>query len=157
MIDEFLEASNFTPDEQALLNEILDADAEPTGLNMYDLMNIRKFAYCPVCDRSMFFYTEDMMAKCPVCNHHLNLHEETAPKMSMELIWHNCKTCLPKEQRNDDLYLWDGHHVFPVEYSDEHFSDNGNPIRMDNPWDFWWADLSQTTKRFFILNLGPGN
>ena len=38
MVEEFLMASNFTPEEQSLLNELLDADADPTGINMFDLM-----------------------------------------------------------------------------------------------------------------------
>lgn len=39
MIEKFLEASNFTPEEQTLLNEILNANADPIGINMFELLN----------------------------------------------------------------------------------------------------------------------
>lgn len=84
----------------------------------------------------------------------MNKTDVLLSKTTMCLVWHNCKTCLPKEEQNNDLYLWDGYNVFPVEYSNGHFFDNANPIHMDYPEDFWWADLTLTTKRFFILGLG---
>lgn len=39
MIEEFLEASNFTPEEQALLHDILDADSDQIGVNILELMD----------------------------------------------------------------------------------------------------------------------
>lgn len=77
--------------------------------------------------------------------------------LKMELIWHNCKTYLPKEEANDDLYLWDGCYVFPVEYYNGHFFDNANQIQMAKPERFWWADLSQTSKVFFSRMSSVGN
>ena len=34
-----------------------------------------KEGYCPLCDMTFEFYTEDFMAYCPLCNHHLSLHQ----------------------------------------------------------------------------------
>ena len=39
MIEEFLKASNFTPEERATLNKVLDADSDPTGVNILELMD----------------------------------------------------------------------------------------------------------------------
>lgn len=72
-------------------------------------------------------------------------------KTTMELVWHNCADCPPQESSNDDLYLWDGYSVYPVEWRDGHFVDYLRPgltINTDLK-DFWWADLSQTTGKFF--------
>lgn len=63
-------------------------------------LNIRKFAYCPICDKEMFFYTEDTMARCPICNHHLNLHEEDELKKKMYLG--NC------EELDCEFFQWSG-------------------------------------------------
>ena len=37
MIEEFLKASNFTPEEQALFHQALDADSDPIGVNILEL------------------------------------------------------------------------------------------------------------------------
>lgn len=39
MIKEFLKASNFTPEEQALLHKTLDTDSNPIGVNILELMD----------------------------------------------------------------------------------------------------------------------
>ena len=81
-------------------------------------------------------------------------------KMKMELVWHNCKTCPPKEEYNECLYVWDGHDVLPVEWYGNayHFirSDDfqSHYIEAEKSGDLWWADLSLTTNRFFILGTG---
>ena len=37
---------------------------------------MKKTGYCPICDLTFEFYTEDFLAHCPLCNHHLALHAE---------------------------------------------------------------------------------
>ena len=35
----------------------------------------KKTGYCPLCDLSFNFDTDDSMGNCPICKHHLSLHE----------------------------------------------------------------------------------
>ena len=37
---------------------------------MYE--KIVRTAYCPICDKEMWFETNSSIAHCPICNHHLN-------------------------------------------------------------------------------------
>ena len=68
-------------------------------------------------------------------------------KKTMELIWHDCTECLPKEDFNPCLYMTDGFKVFHVVYKKElGFFYNGYKI---NPDGHYWADLAQTTIGFF--------
>lgn len=86
--------------------------------------------------------------------------ENTAiePKIRMELVWHNCKTCPPSESRNENLILWDGHELIDVEWDNGYWWNDYHYIDMAGEEELcWWADLSQTTKQFFILNLGPSD
>ena len=36
---------------------------------------MKKVGYCPLCDTEFHFETDDSMAKCPICGHHLSLHD----------------------------------------------------------------------------------
>lgn len=73
-------------------------------------------------------------------------------KMKMELVWHNCKDCPPREAHNDCLYITNGDGVFEVEWDNGYWLDcDGRRIRNieDRGDTFWWADIGQTTAEFF--------
>ena len=73
-------------------------------------------------------------------------------KFVMELVWHNCYDCPPKEIWNNKLYVTDGTRVSRAEY---HRYDG-----CDRWWDaylndyipdqelskYWWADIEQTVQ-----------
>ena len=68
-------------------------------------------------------------------------------KFKMELTWHNCKTCPPKEEFNPWLLVTDGHNVDHYPY----YKKYGFNINEDVLHKYWWADLCQTvheTKEF---------
>lgn len=44
-----------------------------------------KEGYCPLCDMTFEFYTESFIDHCPLCNHHLSLHQIVG------------KGCIPQE------------------------------------------------------------
>ena len=35
-----------------------------------------KSGYCPICDEMIEMYSMDNMCLCPICGHHISLHEE---------------------------------------------------------------------------------
>jgi hypothetical protein len=71
-------------------------------------------------------------------------------KFKMELTWHNCHFCPPKEDYNDNLYITSGQSVHRAEYSkDEGWYDFriGDYINFEYLRGFWWADIEQTICR----------
>lgn len=70
-------------------------------------------------------------------------------KFTMELVWHNCKTCPPEEDRNLCLYASNGKSVFRVIYhKDSGWCDiECQEYIPDELLDeFWWADINQTVR-----------
>lgn len=73
-------------------------------------------------------------------------------KFKMELTWHNCKTCHPKEIKNDFLVATNGNEIFNMSWSQQsgyHIEQNDSysiplPEVVWNDW--WWADLYQTVR-----------
>lgn len=71
-------------------------------------------------------------------------------KETMELVWHNCKTCPPSEKHNENLLLWDGYTIINAEWDNgswfcgKHYLDTVGEEEM-----CWWADLTQTVDAFF--------
>lgn len=63
-------------------------------------------------------------------------------KFKMELTWHNCKTCPPKEVFNSWLVYTDGYNVDYCAY----YKKYGFPISEDMLHKFWWADVSRTVR-----------
>lgn len=61
-------------------------------------------------------------------------------KFKMELTWHNCKTCPPKETYNPWLIYTDGYSVDYCTYYQKY----GFPVASKDLHRFWWADLSRT-------------
>ena len=76
-------------------------------------------------------------------------------KVTMELVWHDCVTCPPEEESNENLIMTDGKSVWNAEYEridgdGEWFKDGTHSINVNRPGKkYWWADLLQTTKGFF--------
>ena len=75
-------------------------------------------------------------------------------KIKMELVWHNCKTCLPSEAYNECLYLWNGERVVQAEWYHDawHYEDglcDDIMIASEDAEHMWWADLHQTAEGFF--------
>lgn len=73
-------------------------------------------------------------------------------KMTMDLVWHNCKTCPPQEEHNDCLFITNGDGVFEVEWDNGYWLDDEKRV-IDNVDKygntFWWADIDHTTASFF--------
>ena len=63
-------------------------------------------------------------------------------KFKMELTWHNCKTCPPKETFNPWLIYTDGYNIDYFAYYNKY----GFPIVDDELHKYWWADLSRTVR-----------
>ena len=68
-------------------------------------------------------------------------------KFTIELVWHNCKTCPPEEDWNNQLIVTDGDYTTVAQYekpdmwydfADEYF------IPKCDLSDYWWADVRQT-------------
>lgn len=76
-------------------------------------------------------------------------------KRTMELVWHDLKTCPPSEEYNERLFISAGYHVLPVEWKNGKFyyRDTGTDMdgkEIDSSYPFiWWADIDQTTTKFF--------
>lgn len=65
-------------------------------------------------------------------------------KFTMDLVWHNCTECPPKEKRNDYLLLTDGEEVWDATWNDgEWYGDNLMPYSADG---CYWADIKQTVQ-----------
>ena len=72
-------------------------------------------------------------------------------KFKMELTWHNCKTCPPKESFNPWIIYTNGYFIDSFVYYDK----RGFPIAKDELHKYWWADISRTvreSKRFEEIN-----
>lgn len=70
-------------------------------------------------------------------------------KFTMPLTWHNCQSCPPEEQWNDNLYVSDGKYVFKAEYSKENGWYNKTDCYYLYPeliWLYYWADIEQTVR-----------
>ena len=70
-------------------------------------------------------------------------------KLNMELTWHNCKTCPPKEDFNPCLMITDGKGVDFCSYHKNY----GFPISSESLHKHWWADLSRAVKEANILEV----
>lgn len=66
-------------------------------------------------------------------------------KFKMELTWHNCKTCPPKENYNPWLVFTNGYDIDYCAY----YKKYGFPVEQDMLHEFWWADLSRTVRESF--------
>ena len=67
-------------------------------------------------------------------------------KFSIELVWHNCQTCPPEENYNNNLYATNGSSVFRVIYDNGDWYDTDFDVFIpdDTLSKFWWADIAQT-------------
>lgn len=63
-------------------------------------------------------------------------------KFKMELTWHNCKTCPPKESFNSWLIITNGRNTDSFVYHDKY----GFPVSDDKLHTYWWADLARTVR-----------
>lgn len=63
-------------------------------------------------------------------------------KFKMQLTWHNCKTCPPKEIFNPWLMITDGYNTESFLYHSKY----GFPVADDELHNYWWADLSRTVR-----------
>ena len=63
-------------------------------------------------------------------------------KFKMELTWHNCKTCPPKEASNPWLIYTDGKNIVTLTYNKRY----GFPVHESELHKYWWADLSRTVR-----------
>lgn len=63
-------------------------------------------------------------------------------KFKMELTWHNCETCPPKEVFNPWLVYTNGYHVSSIAY----YKKYGFPVPKDQLHEYWWADISRTVR-----------
>lgn len=71
-------------------------------------------------------------------------------KFTIELVWHNCYECQPKETVNDSLIMTDGIDVFEAFW----YSSDGFMIRTKDGWHgvydnlgvWYWADIRQTVR-----------
>lgn len=69
-------------------------------------------------------------------------------KFKMELTWHNCKTCPPKEVYNECLVITNGHHVDYCSYHQRY----GFPVVDEELHEYWWADIARTVRTKFKEN-----
>ena len=70
-------------------------------------------------------------------------------KFVMELVWHNCADCPPREFWNNKLYVTNGEYIHEVEYFQERgwwSKEMGDYIPANELSRFWWADLEQTVQ-----------
>jgi hypothetical protein len=68
-------------------------------------------------------------------------------KFTMELVWHNCKTCPPSEEYNDGLLLWDGNDLFCAEWDNGYWWYDNHYLDMTGEEDVcWWSDIRQTVQ-----------
>lgn len=78
-------------------------------------------------------------------------------EFKMELIWHNCKTCQPKEKFNYSLSVTDGIKIHKMMWDSGFggFLKIGLEIRGDELEKYWWTDFSRTvreSKEFEVIN-----
>ena len=70
-------------------------------------------------------------------------------KFIMELIWHNCQTNPPQEDKNNNLYISNGNFVHKVLYNkDFGWCDWNMGVIIPNERlsEYWWADIEQTAR-----------
>ena len=78
-------------------------------------------------------------------------------KFKMELVWHNCKTCKPKEFFNDELIGTNGAYVFDMTWRrnvgyfihtvvGDKVDYTGYRIQDYALENWWWADIQQTAQ-----------
>lgn len=63
-------------------------------------------------------------------------------KFKIELTWHNCKRCPPKETYNPYLIYTNGYVVEACAY----YKQYGFPIIEDELEQCWWADIRRTIR-----------
>ena len=63
-------------------------------------------------------------------------------KFKIDLTWHNCKTCPPKESFNSFLIITNGKHIDYCSYHKNY----GFPVSEDELHEYWWADLARTVR-----------
>jgi hypothetical protein len=70
-------------------------------------------------------------------------------KFKMELTWHNCKTCPPKEYFNANLLVTDGYTVHEMVWDSVcgGFFKAGFIVTGDKLEKYWWADVVQTVNK----------
>lgn len=74
-------------------------------------------------------------------------------KKTMELVWHDCKTCPPEEKYNERLFISSGFQVVPVVWINGKFYHKSGPsegkeVDINAPC-VYWADIDYTTIKFF--------
>lgn len=73
-------------------------------------------------------------------------------KFKMELTWHNCKTCPPKEFENNNLLVTNGTYVYGMSWhrAEGYFiaDDYGNlhQLKYEHLDTWYWADIEQTVR-----------
>lgn len=76
-------------------------------------------------------------------------------KKTMELVWHDCKTCPPSEEYNERLFISAGFHIIPVVWKDGKFYYGDGPLKgsvVDVSYPcIYWADIDQTATKFFNI------
>lgn len=68
-------------------------------------------------------------------------------KFKINLVWHNCKTCPPEEDWNDQLVITDGVHTTVTQYEKpDIWYDFADECFIPEPdlSEYWWADVRQT-------------
>lgn len=70
-------------------------------------------------------------------------------KFKMELTWHNCKTCPPKEDFNSYLLVTDGWDIKEMRWfkRDGVFVNRYSEIKGEELSNWWWADILQTVHK----------
>lgn len=68
-------------------------------------------------------------------------------KFTENLVWHNCKTCPPEEDWNDQLVVTDGEYTTVAQYEKpDIWYDLADEWRIParDLSEYWWADVRQT-------------
>lgn len=68
-------------------------------------------------------------------------------KFTMQLTWHNCLSCPPTEDFNDNLYISQGEDVIRVTYDAAQgwYDEECHEYIPEDILDcFWWADIKHT-------------
>lgn len=68
-------------------------------------------------------------------------------KFTMNLVWHNCLECPPKESYNNYLFMTDGLCVWDVVYRNGEWLTIADCIEsIDITENHYWADIEQTVR-----------
>ena len=75
-------------------------------------------------------------------------------KITIELTFHNCAICPPKEDFHPNLCVTNGRSVFNASYDDGEWYDPEFNEHIPNGilHTFWWADVVQTVGNVEILS-----